>query len=463
MERWGAQGVTLVVSIVLARILEPKAYGTIALITVFITLLQVFVDSGLGTALIQKKDADDLDFSSVFWFNIGVCIFLYLLMFFGAPFIARFYNKPDIIPVIRVLSLLIIISGIKSIQQAYVSRNMMFKKFFFSTLGGTVGAAFVGIWMAYNGYGVWALVAQYLFNNLMDTTILWLTVKWRPRFCFSFQRFKELYSYGWKILVSSLIDTVYNEIRALIIGKYYTSEDLAYYTKGQQFPNYVVQNINASMNSVLLPVLAKKQDDKNAVKDATRKVIKTSSYVIWPMMIGLCVVSSHFITVVLTEKWLPATFYLQVLCFDYVLQPLQTTNLSVIKALGRSDLHLKMEILKKLIAIGIVIISSLFGVKYIALGTVLYSIIASVINSYPNRELIHYGYVEQIKDILPFAALSIMMGTVVYFVRFIPMSPVLTLITEVIVGIATYIVLSIIFRIDTYYYYVGVLRKILRK
>ena len=205
MERWGAQGVTLVVGIILARILDPEVYGSIALVTVFTALLQVFVDSGLGTALIQKKDADDLDFSSVFWFNLIICILLYFGIFISAPLIASYYNRNDLIPVIRVLSLTLVISGVKNIQQEYVSRNLLFKKFFFSTLDGTIGAAFLGIWMAYHGFGVWALIAQYLFNSLLDTIILWLTVKWRPKFIFSFDRFKALFSYGRKILISSLM------------------------------------------------------------------------------------------------------------------------------------------------------------------------------------------------------------------------------------------------------------------
>ena len=461
MERWGAQGVTLIVGIVLARILDPEVYGTIALVTVFTTLLQVFIDSGLGTALIQKKDADDLDFSSVFWFNLGVCVLLYLLMFFAAPAISAFYNKPDLTPVIRVLSLTLIISGVKNIQQAYVSRNLMFKKFFFATLGGTIGAAVIGIIMAYRGYGVWALVAQYLFNATVDTIILWITVRWRPTIAFSFDRFKVLFSFGWKILASSLIDTVYNELRALIIGKFYSSEELAYYTKGAQFPKYGVENINSSMNSVLLPVLAKRQDDIYAIKAATKRVIRSSSYIIWPMMIGLCVVTPQFITVILTEKWLPAVFYMRILCFDYVLQPLQTTNLSVIKALGRSDLHLKMEILKKSIAIMIVLISSFFDVKYIAIGTVLYSVIASIINSYPNKKLIDYRYIDQIIDILPFAGMSIIMGAIVYAVSFIPIAPLPLLILEIIIGSISYIGISILFHVDTFDYFISMIKRLL--
>lgn len=463
MERWGAQGVTLIVGIILARILEPEIYGTIALVTVFTTFLQVFVDSGLGMALIQKKDADDLDFSSVFWFNLCVCIILYFLVFFAAPGISSFYNRPDLIPVIRVLSLTLIISGVKNIQQAYVSRHLMFKKFFFATLGGTIGAAVVGIVMAYMRFGVWALVGQYLFNATADTIILWITVKWKPKFMFSLIRFKTLFSYGWKMLISSLIDTAYNQLRSLVIGKYYTSEDLAYYTKGNQFPEYAVQNINTSMNSVLLPVLAKKQDDIDAIRSATRRVVRVSSYIIWPMMIGLCIVADKFIVIVLTEKWLPSVIFLRILCFSQVFQPIQTTNLSVIKALGKADMHLKLELLKKTIAIIIVIISAMFGVYTIAIGSVLYAVIATVLNAYPNRKLIGYSYEEQIKDIIPFILMSVVMGIGVYLVGLFPMSTEAVFILQILVGVVIYTLLSAVTKIDTFYYTIESVKTIINR
>lgn len=459
LERWGAQGVSLVVGFILAKILAPEVYGTIALITVFISLLQVFVDSGLGIALIQKKEADDLDFSSVFWFNVFSCIILYILIFCAAPIISAFYNKTDLTLYIRVLGLMILISGIKNIQQAYVARNLLFKKFFFSTLGGTLGAAIVGVFMAYRGFGVWALIVQCLFNMAVDTLILWLTVGWKPKFAFSFSRFKVLFSYGWKMLFSALIDTFYNEMRSLIIGKFYSEEDLAFYTKGLQYPKYGVENINSSMNSVLLPVLSKKQDDKEAVKVATRKVIRTSSYVIWPMMVGLFVVADKFVLVLLSEKWMPAVPFLRILCFNQVLQPLQTTNLSVVKALGRSDLHLKMEIFKKCIAIIIVVCSAFCGVEMIAWGSVLYAVIASIINSYPNRVLINYSYYEQVKDISPFVFMSIIMGAIVYAVGLLPLSITWVFILQLLVGVLVYLLLSVISKIDTFEYLISILKK----
>ena len=246
-ERCAAQLVTLIVSIILARILTPSDFGTVSLVMVFTTIMQVFVDSGLGTALIQKKNADDLDFSSVFYFNFAVCLILYAGMFIAAPYIAGFYNDVSLTPIIRVISLTIVISGVKGIQQSYVSRNMLFKRFFFATLGGTIFSAFLGIGMAYAGCGVWSIVAQQLSNTAIDTLILWITVKWRPKKMFSWSRLKSLLSYGWKLLASSLLDTVYNNLRNLVIGKIYTSADLAYYNQGDKFPKVVITNINASI------------------------------------------------------------------------------------------------------------------------------------------------------------------------------------------------------------------------
>ena len=377
LERCGAQGVTFIVSIVLARLLDPSVYGTIALVTVFTIIMQVFVDSGMGNALIQKKNADDLDFSSVFWFNIAMCSVLYLIMFISAPFIASFYNKPELTPVVRVLSLILIISGIKNVQQAYVSRNMLFKRFFFSTLGGTIGAAVVGITMAYLGYGVWALVAQMLFNAAVDTTILWITVKWRPKKQFSLQRLKGLFSFGWKLLVSSLIDAVYNQARQLIIGRMYSSSDLAQYNQGKKFPELIVTNINTSIDSVLLPTLSKAQDAPSVVKSMTRRAIKTSTYIMMPFMVGLAVCAEPLVSLILTDKWLPCVPFLRIFCFSFAFYPIHTANLNAIKALGRSDLFLKLEIIKKVVGI-IAILSTMWIIfTIVTSNTLLFNFISS--------------------------------------------------------------------------------------
>lgn len=327
-ERCGAQIVTFIVSVVLARILAPEDYGQIALITVFTTIMQVFVDSGLGTALIQKKDADDLDFSSVFYFNFVVCLALYAIMFMAAPIIANFYKDLSLTPIIRIISLTIVISGVKGIQQSYVSRNMLFKRFFYATLGGTVFSAFLGIGLAYAGFGVWAIVAQQLSNTTIDTLILWMTVKWRPKRMFSWERLKSLLSFGWKMLASSLLDTVYNNIRSLIIGKMYSSADLAYYNQGDKFPYVIANNINTSIDSVLLPTMAGVQDDSSRVKAMTRRAIKTSTYIMAPLMMGLAFCAEPIVRLVLTDKWLACVPFLHIFCITYMFYPIHTANLN---------------------------------------------------------------------------------------------------------------------------------------
>ena len=462
-ERCGAQIVQFIVSIVLARILAPEAYGIIALVTVFTTILQVFVDSGLGNALIQKKDADDLDFSTVFYTNIVICLVLYIGIFIASPTIARFYDDLNLIPVIRVLSLTLVISGVKNVQQAYVSKKMIFKKFFFATLLGTIGAAFLGVIMAINGMGVWALVAQQLFNLSLDTIILWITVKWRPKLCFSFKRLKKLFSFGWKLLVSSLIDTVYNNVRQLLIGKLYSSADLAYYNRGKQFPNLIVQNINNSIDSVLLPTMSQEQDNKEKVKNMTRKAIKTSVFIMAPLMMGLAFTSKNVVTLILTEKWLECVPYLCIFCITYMFYPIHSANLNAINAMGRSDLFLKLEIIKKIVGIVLLLVTIKINVLAMALSLLVSSVISQIINSWPNKKLLGYSYIDQLKDILPSIMLAIFMGVVVYIIGFIKLPTILSLILQIIVGIIVYIVGAKLLKIDTYEYLISVIKGYLKK
>ncbi len=457
-ERFGARAVAVVVEIVIAKIVGPDSYGTIALITVFTTVLQVFVDSGLGNALIQKKDADDLDFSTVFYVNIVICSVLYILMFLCAPLIASFYNDPLLTPVIRVLSLVVVISGLKNVQQAYVARNMLFKRFFYATLGGTIGAAIVGITLAKLGYGVWAIVGQMLFNTTVDTLILWLTVKWRPKKMFSFQRLKKLYSFGWKLLVSALIDTVFTDINQLIIGKKYSKNDLAYYNQGVKYPSFLVSTINVSIDSVLLPSMSDVQDDVNKVKSMTRRAIKMTSFVIMPMMFGFAVCSESAVSLLLGENWLPCIPYLRIFCITYAFYPIHTANLNAIKALGRSDLFLILEIIKKGVAVISTIIALIYGPLAMAYSFLFASFINQIINSWPNKKLLNYSYIEQFKDMLPHICLSAVMALLVYCISFLNLNNILILCLQIFAGIIIYIAGSIVFRLESYTYLLNLLK-----
>lgn len=461
-ERCGAQLVTFIVSIVLARILMPEDYGTVALVTVFTAIMQVFVDSGLSTALIQKKDADDLDFSSVFYFNFVVCIILYLIMFLAAPLIASFYNMPELTPIVRVISLTIVISGVKGVQQSYVSRNMLFKRFFYATIGGTIFSAFLGVAMAYVGFGVWAIVAQQLSNTAIDTLILWITVKWRPKLMFSWERLKGLLGFGWKMLCSALLDTGYNNLRNLLIGKIYSSSDLAFYNQGDKLPQLIITNINTSIDSVLLPAMSKEQDDKDRVRNMTRRSIMVSCYIMAPLMIGLACCATSVVTLILTKKWLPCVFYLQIFCATYMFWPIHTANLNAIKAMGRSDMFLKLEIWKKVIGLILLLSTMFISVEAMAYSLLISTISGMIINSWPNKKLLNYSFIEQMKDILPSIFLAVGMGVVVYLMGFLPVPTLPLLIIQVICGGVIYIMGSALLKLEPYEYLVGIIKPMIQ-
>lgn len=462
-ERCGSQIVTFVVSVVLARILAPSDYGTITLVTVFTTILQVFVDSGLGTALVQKKDADDLDFSSVFYFNCALCLVLYLGMFAAAPLIAKFYENTELVPIIRVISLTVVVSGLKNVQQAYVSRNMQFKRFFYSSIGGVVFSAVLGIALAKAGCGVWALVAQQLSNVAINTAILWITVKWRPKKMFSRERLKGLLSFGWKLLVSALLDTGYSNLRNLIIGKVYSTADLAYYDQGDKFPKVIVTNINTSIDSVLLPSMSSEQDDRERVKNMTRRAIKTSTYIMAPLMMGLAFCAEPVVTLVLTEKWLPCVPFLRIFCITYMFWPVHTANLNAIKAMGHSDWFLKLEIIKTAVCIGALLATVNIGVTEIAYGALFTSAASQIINTWPNKKLLGYGYLEQVRDFAPGILLAVAMGVCVYFIGCIPLPTAVTLVIQVVSGAVIYFGASYVLKLEEFKYLLGIVKSFRKK
>lgn len=462
LERCGSQGIAFLVSIVLARKLLPEVYGTVAIVTVFTNILQVFVDSGFGVALIQKKDADQLDFSTVFFFNLGFSFLLYAGMFFAAPWIAAFYEKPELVSIIRVLSLIVLIAGVRNVQQSYVSRNMQFKKFFYATLGGTIISGIVSIILVYLDFGVWALVIHTLANAAVSVAILWYTVKWHPSMQFSFRRLRSLFTFGWKLLLSSLIDTLYNNVRALIIGKLYSSEQLAHYDRGKQFPHLIVTNINSSIDSVLLPTMSAKQDDTNAVRSMTRRAIKTSSYIMMPLMMGLAVCAEPIVRLVLTDNWLPCVPFLRIFCFTYAFYPIHTANLNAIKAMGRSDLFLYLEIAKKVIGLAAIGATFWISVEAMAYSLLVTTIFSQIINSWPNKKLLAYSYLDQLKDMLPQIVLSCLMGAVVFCVALLGLPSWLTLLIQIPLGAAIYILGSALFRMDSYTYIINIAKHYIR-
>ncbi len=461
MERGGTQGIQFIVQIVLARLLVPSDYGIIALIAIFITIANVFVQSGFSTALIQKKDVNEADFSSVFYLSIFVASLLYVLLFFTTPFIAAFYDAPQLILVLRVLSVTLFFGAFNSIQNAVIAKEMQFKKLFLSSLGAVVVSGIVGIALAYAGFGVWALVGQQIANQFLVTAILWFTVKWRPKLIFSFERIKGLFSYGWKLLVSSLIDTLYMNLRSLIIGKMYNPAMLGFYNRGEQFPQIIVINIDGSIQSVMLPTLALEQDNRLRVKDMVRRSIVTSSFILFPMMVGLGVIAEPLVKILLTEKWLPCVPFLQIACASYALYPIHTANLQAINALGRSDIFLKLEIVKKIVGMAILGVTIFYGVYAIAIGMLVSGIISTFINAYPNLNLLNYSYKEQWKDIMPSLLLSLVMGAVVYNFKWFHMTEWLTLIVQVFVGGILYLGMARIFKLECLIYLINTIRDLM--
>ena len=451
-ERCGAQGVSFIVSIILARLLLPEEYGVVSLITIFTSILNLFIDSGFKNALIQKKNADQLDYSTVFYFNIFMGIVLYLCMFAAAPAIAHFYEKDYMVPYIRVMSLTLVLGGINGVQTAVVAKRMEFKRFFYATLGGTLFSAVVGIWMAYEGMGVWALIAQKLVNQLINTTILWVTVRWKPSLLFSFQRLKPMFNYGSKLLGSSFLNTMTTNLSSLIIGKVYSSAMLAYYDKGRRIPNLVVENLQSSVQSVLFPVLAERQDQKQEVGKILRRSFTTAAYCIFPCMVGIAVCGESIVRILYTEKWISMVPYLQLWCFIFAFYLLNTADLQVIQAMGRSDTILKIEVVKQVVSLLAIVVTIPFGVLAMMVSMCVVTVICLYINAKPNEELAGYGFREHIKDLMPITGLNILMGIAVWAAGKLLTGDIAVLTVQILVGAAVYIGGSYLLKLESFSY-----------
>lgn len=446
MERISAQLVTFIVSIVIARILSPEDYSVISIILVFITFADILVSNGFATALIQKKNADNLDFSSVFYFSLIFSILLYIIIFLLAPYVAVWYKMPILSPTLRVLGIRVIISAINSVQHSYVSRNMAFKKFFFSTLGGTIISAIVGIVLALSGFGVWALVFQYLTNTFIDTVVLWFTVKWRPVLKFSLLRLKELLSYGWKLLASALIGAIYDDLRTLIIGKVYTKEELAFYSKGQQFPRLIMNNVSTSITSVVFPYFSKMQDNKEKLKQSIRKTLRTSTVVIAPLMMGLIAIANPLVKLLLTDKWIRCVPFLQLSCLFYLTSSIYTIYLQAYKSIGKSGLALCIELIDDIFGIILVLLFLKKGATYIASIMVISRIVACIICFYYNYKLFNIKLKEQIYDVILPIVFSIAMTVCIMILDSIEFNYIIKMIIQVIIGIGIYSFICHIFK-----------------
>ncbi len=449
LERFGVFGVQFLLQILLARLLDPAYYGMLTMMTIFVTLSNVFIQSGFNTSLVQNKDVTEEDYSSVFWMTLLVAAGLYGLLFFLAPVIAGFYKMPQIITPFRVLTLILFPGAFNSVQLAKISREMDFRKAFFSNIGGVVISGILGIVCAYLGLGLWALVIQSLSNVVISCVVMLITVRWRPKFIFNLRRVGALFRYGWKLLVSSLIDTLYQDLSNLIVGKKYDAATLGYYNRGVQFPQVVITPINNAIQSVLLPAMAQHQEQKDQVKAMVRKSITLGSFVIFPLMAGLAGVAEPLVRLLLTDKWLPCVPYLRIFCVSYAFWPIHTSNLQAINAMGRSDIFLKLEVAKKTLGLGFLCIGVFcFETPLaIAICATANAPISILINASPNRKLIGYSLWEQFRDFLPALALSLVMLAGVWLVGTLPLAPLPLLTAQVLAGAMIYIVFSALFRL----------------
>lgn len=445
-ERIIAQAVSLIVSIIIARLLDPSDYGVVSIVMVFFSFANVIISGGFNTVLIQKKAADKDDYNTVFTISFIVSILLYIILFFAAPFIAKIYNQQILTSIIRVLGLSLPIYAAKSVVCAYVSANLQFKKFFFSTIGGTLISAVVGIIMAIKGFGAWALVAQQLTNTAIDTLILFLVTKLNLSFKIAFNRVKSLVQYGYKILLSSLLGVTINQINPLFIGLKYTSADLSYYTKGRSFPETISSSITYTISSVLFPALSKYQDDNEKLLKYTRMYMQTASFIVFPIMLGFASVSKNFVLLLLGEKWLPSVYYIQIVCFATMFDVIAAGNCETIKAMGRSDVFLKIEVIKK---IGYLITLILFLIftnspRWLAVSLLVCTFIQILVNSMPNRKLIGYKSIYQIKDIFPNLIITLIMFVIVELIGKLHIKTIYLFLIQIMLGVIIYFLLAII-------------------
>lgn len=464
----GQQLVGIIVSTILARLIVPEAYGIIAAASVFTSIATSFTSGGFGNALIQKKDADYKDYNTMFWFNIVFSVAIYGVVFVSAPFLVNVFNssfdRELLILVIRLLGIGIVLSSFNSFYRSILQKQLLFKKLFLLTLGGTVISACVGITLAYLGFGVWALITQNLVSYSINSVFFICFSKWKPKFYFSFERFKPMFFYGAKMMLSGLMITVYADISSLAIGNRYTSEDLAYYNKGINYPKLLALNIVTSINTALFPVMSKIQD-LETLKQLVRKFNRISAFIMTPMMIGFATVGSVFVKLLLTEKWNAAIPFLQICCINYAIQPIGMSSLQYLKAAGKATEYLVLDVIRKVVGIvllvGTIILNK--GVIYIAISEVVSNFIAIFINMYPGKKHIGYRIREQIADVLPKFLLSAVMVAVVWSVGRLNISLTVKLFVQILAGAVTYIGIAKLLRMQELDELISIAKRLLKK
>ncbi len=463
-ERMSTQLISMIVSIVLARILAPEHYGTISIVAVFIAFLNVFITSGFGVALVQKKDADEVDFDTAFLLSLGLSVILYAVMFAIAPAIAAFFETSELCEILRVMGVQIPLAAVNNIQRSYLQRNMKFKRFFWVTLGGTVASGVAGIIMAICGMGVWALVVQYISNTVFSTVILFIVCPWHPHFRFSLEKAKEICSFGWRVLATQLVSTIESDIRSLIIGKKFGTASLAYYDHGKRYPSLLVTNISSSIDSVMLPAYSKEQDNRQRVLAMLRRSIQIGLYVLAPVLIGFAAVSDSFIELVLTEKWMDAAPYLRIFCIVYLTRPIESSCKQALLSIGKSGRVLVLTIIINVIAllgtvIAVFALQSVLAVAFVSLVCTLVSLTGYILFS---RVQFQYKFKMQIQDAFSPIAIGVVMYVAASLVGLLPIHTLPVLLLQILTGVIVYVGLSALFRVKSFVYILEML-KIKRK
>lgn len=463
-ERLGIQGVQFIIQVILARILAPDIFGSVAIINVFILIANVLVQYGFSTALIQKLKPDSLDYSSVCYVNLLISIIMCGIIYAGAPVIATFYQDESLTILFRVQSLILLPGAVSGVQNSILSKEMDFQKSFMVNFGAIVLQGITGIAMAVQGYGIWSLIIAQIVNAFSVMLLGFVFIRWYPKREFSVQRVKTMFSFGKNILCASLLETLFNNIYSLAIGKVYSKETLGYYNRGQSIPSMLMNTINGSIQGVLFPALSNSQDDKERVKIMMRRAIKISSYMIFPVMLLIVALAPGIVEVLLTEKWLPAVPFLRLSCLSMAVYPIHTANLQAISAIGRSDIYLKLEIIKKTILVIVLLITLPISIEAVVIGSVLCSWISMLVNASPNKTLLNYSIFEQIKDIFPSFAVSIIMAVIVYFEGgFLNFGLPINLIIQVISGVAVYFIGSVVGKLEELSYLLVTAKKFIKR
>ena len=445
IERFSVQGVAFLVQIILARLLLPADYGAIAILVVFLQIAQVFIDSGFANALIKKIECTEDDYATVFWYNLAVSVIIYIILFLCAPLISDFYNNEALTSVLRVIAFTLVLNALSIVQKTRLVKIVDFKSQSKVTLSSSLISGAIGILLAYCGYGVWALVAQYVSNSLLQF-VLYLTVtKWVPSFSWSGPSFKYVFDFGSKLLTANLIGVVYKNLYSLVVGKCYSTQELGYFSRADQFASFPSNNIGNIISRVSFPIFSAIQDQDTRLLSAYRKLIKCSSFIIFPLMYGLMALSEPFVVTVLTDKWLPCVILLQILCVDWSIDHISLLNLNLLYVKGRTDLVLKLEVIKKTVAVIILLVTLPMGLVYMCYGRVLYSIFAIILNTYYTKRILNFGLKDQIRDFLPYMVVAIIMAVIIKFsISLIP-TPGMQLLVGFFVGVIVYLILSLCF------------------